>query len=210
MKKYTFTALIATCLTLTQGALAADGTMNFKGRIDNNTCVVDTDSKNLIVTLPTVSTSALSYDGATAGLTKFNLNVTCPTLFPWGSSGIGGSNAPALYLEANPINTDFNTGNLKNTASSDAASNVQIQLINYIPDPYGGFSSYLNGKSFLSDVVRNASGNLYVLPYYAPYSSTYSNPVKHTVHLSAEYIAVGGAATPGNVSSTITYTVIYL
>lgn len=192
MKKYTLATLIAACLAMPQGALASDGTISFGGKIDNNTCVVDTNSKNLTVTLPTVSAAALAYDGATAGLTRFSLDLICQKAFSWSTGNYLAG--PVLYFEADPINTDFRTGNLINTASSDAASNVQIKLNFY--GEYGRMFHHKLHEDYLANI---------------PYMPENFDPMatKYTVDLSAQYIAVGGAATPGNVSSTITYMVLY-
>lgn len=49
--------------------LAYDGTINFTGKVVAQTCSVTTGSKNLTVTLPTVSSNSLTSNGEVAGLT---------------------------------------------------------------------------------------------------------------------------------------------
>ncbi|EEZ5656989.1 F17A fimbrial adhesin [Escherichia coli] len=101
--------------------LAYDGTITFNGKVVDQTCSVTTGSKNLTVTLPTVSANSFS-SGKVVGLTPFTISLEgCNT------AATGAQNVNA-YFEPN-ANTDYTTGNLTNTASS-GASNVQIQLLN--------------------------------------------------------------------------------
>ena len=51
--------------------LAYDGTINFTGKVVAQTCSVSSGSKNLTVTLPTVSEASLAAATNTAGLTPF-------------------------------------------------------------------------------------------------------------------------------------------
>nr|VUD24286.1 long polar fimbria protein A [Salmonella sp. NCTC 7297] len=52
-------------------ALSYDGTINFVGKILDQTCSVTTGSKNLTVTLPAVSKTLLDTPAKTASLTPF-------------------------------------------------------------------------------------------------------------------------------------------
>ncbi|MDP4360987.1 F17A fimbrial adhesin, partial [Escherichia coli] len=47
--------------------LAYDGTITFNGKVVDQTCSVTTESKNLTVTLPTVSSNSLTSNGEVAG-----------------------------------------------------------------------------------------------------------------------------------------------
>ena len=61
-------------------AMAYDGTITFTGKVVAQTCAVNTDDKNLEVTLPTVATSSLTNNGATSGMTPFAIRLTgCAT-----------------------------------------------------------------------------------------------------------------------------------
>lgn len=102
-------------------ALSYDGTINFVGKILDQTCSVTTGSKNLTVTLPAVSKTLLDTPAKTAALTPFVIELNgCDA----GASS-GGQSVKA-YFEPNAT-TDFTTGNLNNTGT---ATNVQVQLLN--------------------------------------------------------------------------------
>ncbi|EBP9972603.1 F17 fimbrial protein [Salmonella enterica subsp. enterica] len=99
---------------------AYDGTINFVGKVVDQTCSVKAGTDNLTVTLPTVSKTALDADTKTASLTPFSIQLTgCAT-------GKADAGTVKAYFEPNAT-TDFNTGNLTNTGT---AQNVQIQLLN--------------------------------------------------------------------------------
>lgn len=54
MKKLTLAASLVLGLSIAIGASANDGTVTFTGKIVDQTCQVETDSKNLTVKLPTI------------------------------------------------------------------------------------------------------------------------------------------------------------
>lgn len=162
-------------------AIAYDGTINFIGKVVDQTCSVDTASKNLTVTLPTVSKSTLNTDAATAGLTPFSLRLTgCAT-------DKEGAKKVKAYFEPSG-NIDITTHNLKNTdASGTKADNVQIQLLNS-----DGTTKIQLGENSATQGVQPVSitGTNVDIPYYAQYYAT-------------------GAATPGDVKAAINYTIAY-
>ena len=86
----------------------------------------------------------------------------------------------------NGANVDGTTGNLKNTGT---ATNVQVQLLN---------------------------GTTTVMPLNAANATAQNSPVgtlsggAATMNYSAQYIAVGGAATAGLVNTSVAYTINYL
>lgn len=55
--------------------LAYDGTINFTGKVVDQTCSVTTGTDPLTVTLPTVSTKSLDSTGKVAGLTPFTISL---------------------------------------------------------------------------------------------------------------------------------------
>ena len=62
-----------------QVASAADGTITFNGDITAQTCTIDgagSGANDFLVTLPTVSTSALAADGVSAGRKTFSIALT--------------------------------------------------------------------------------------------------------------------------------------
>ncbi len=115
MRKIQF--ILGMLAVASSSTLAYDGTINFTGKVVAQTCSVATGSRSLSVVLPTVSTTTLSADTKTAGLTPFLLQLTgCTVNLP--TSGADKVNA---YFEPN-ANTDYTTGNLTNTASSGASN----------------------------------------------------------------------------------------
>ena len=54
---------------------AYDGQITFRGKIVDNTCTVTTGKKDLVVTLPTVSTTTLTTADSTAGSTEFTIDL---------------------------------------------------------------------------------------------------------------------------------------
>ncbi|HCP1377319.1 TPA: fimbrial protein [Escherichia coli] len=160
--------------------LAYDGTINFTGKVVAQTCSVATGSENLSVVLPTVSTTTLSDETKTAGLTPFTIQLTgCTTP---ASTGVDKVNA---YFEPN-ANTDYTTGNLTNTASS-GASNVQIQLLNA-----DGVKAIKLGQAAATQNVDTVA----------------IDDASVTLRYNAQYYATG-AATAGDVTSTVNYTIAY-
>lgn len=123
--KLALTTLTATTLglaaLLSSSAQAADGTITINGEVTAQTCQISGNGggADFVVTLPTVSTSALPTAGATAGRTPFNVALTnCSP----------DSGNVAVYFEPNAT-VDTATGHLKNTASG-GAQNVQVGLLN--------------------------------------------------------------------------------
>jgi type 1 fimbria pilin len=145
-------------------------------------CAVSAASKNLSVTLPTVSTSALSAAGRATGRTAFKIALTnCPS----------GVTSMASFFSS--PNIDTGTGNLKNTGSG-AAANVEIQLLNGNGGSATPFSTInLAGTSVTTQNsgTYNVAGGGATLNYYA------------------QYIANGAAAGTGSVNSSVMYTITY-
>jgi len=172
-------ALAVFGLTGAGSALAADGTIIFNGKITDQTCEITTPGgKNFTVTLPTVSDQALADAGQTAGRTPFAINLSnC-------SAG-----QVATYFEPGPT-VDVNSGEvrLNNTASTDAATNVQVRLLG---DNFGPIGVQKNGFTQPnSQIVTVVDGGGADLNYYAEYYAT-------------------AAAGAGDVSTSVQYTIIY-
>ena len=110
-------------------------------------CSVNTDSSNLRVNLPTVSTQALKTATAVAGRTRFNVNLTCQP----------GAN---VSIAITPSAAGSATGTIANAGT---AKNVNVQLLD------GG----LNAVTFSTVTPLGAapSGPLSI-PYYAQYYAT--------------------------------------
>lgn len=156
-------------------AHAVDGTITFSGNITGLTCTVTVNgTSGSTVTLPTVSTSALTAAGNVAGQTPFSIAL----------SGCDSSiSKAATYFEAGPnVASD---GRLLNTATSPAA-NVEVELA------YSDNSQVLVGETAPTTGAGSAavtSGNA-TLDYYARYYATGTagaGAVSSTVQFSMIY-----------------------
>lgn len=113
-------------------------------------------------------------------------NVAGNTAFTIAASGCD-TNLASVQAYFSSANVDGTTGNLKNTGT---ATNVQVQL--------------LNGTTST------------VMPLNAGTATAQNSPVgtlssgAATMNYSAQYIAVGGAATAGLVNTSVAYTINYL
>ncbi|KGQ23984.1 hypothetical protein JP33_10015 [Gallibacterium anatis CCM5995] len=119
MKKLFLTTLVlATSVTAFAADNSKDGTVNFNGKLVENTCAVNANSQNLTVQLPTLPTRLLPAANDTAGLTLFQIQL----------DNCNNQKARAYFVPT-PDKVDLTSGRLKNTASSGAATNVQVQLL---------------------------------------------------------------------------------
>ncbi|WP_312240104.1 fimbrial protein [Pantoea sp.] len=96
------------------------GTVTFNGKLINQSCVLEDNSVDITVTLPTMSTKSLDKPGAIAGSKLFNINVKdCPSAIT----------KVAAYFEAmGTSGVNSSTNNLKNSATNDPATNVEVRL----------------------------------------------------------------------------------
>jgi type 1 fimbria pilin len=142
-------------------------------------CTISSGS-NFTVTLPTVTTSALSASGKIAGTTPFSISLSgCPSGVSVATSVFSGGNVDAA------------TGNLKN---GGVATNVEVQLLNGSGSSNAAAYSAINlsqtTASTQNSGLYNIVGNAAKLNYYA------------------QYYAIG-AATAGSVQSSVQYTITY-
>lgn len=184
MKISKITAVLVLSLSTTAisslSVQAADGNITFNGKVTDQTCTISTPSgKDFIVTLPTVSSSTLGAVSATAGRTPFAINLTkC-------SKG-----QVATYFEPGAT-VDFKTGRLNNQTKTNAANNVQIQLLGSNNQFLPILAATNNGAQTNSQwVVVANDGDSADLNYYAEYYAT-------------------AAAGAGDVTSNVQYTIIY-
>ncbi len=190
--KHIRTKILATSLLLaamSPAAFASDGTITFTGLITGQTCSISGNGRpagDFTVVLPNVSTSTLNTGGNTAGRAPFNIQLT-------GCTPNAGN--VAVYFEPG-ANVDLATGRLKNSTVAvpaagtnpgvKAAGNVQIGLLN---------SDMTNISVGAAVATQNpqrvalASGAA-TLQYYAQYVAT-------------------GTATPGIITSSVTYSIVY-
>ncbi|CAM4380490.1 MAG: Major fimbrial subunit SMF-1 [Legionellaceae bacterium] len=164
---------------ISTGAFAIDGTVNFSGNISGTTCAISNLTAGVLdVTMPTVSKTALSSANSVAGLKPFTLQLACPTT----STG-----SVKAYWEPTSTNVT-SSGYLKNTASTGAASNVAIQLI----DSNTGIDAPIN---LFNDTLNN------VVPIAADGSAT--------LNYKAQYIALTNAVAPGLVKASVQFSLVY-
>lgn len=164
MNKLAFlTAAVALAVPLS--ASAVDGTITITGEVVDTTCVINTGTPDIAVTLPTVSTNALAQIGDVAGRTPFTISLT----------GCGGGDV-AAYFEPGP--TVAASGRLIN---GGAASNVEVQLL----DADHGFVNVGNaGPIQFVTPVAGAIDLAYFAEYYATGAAdpgTVSTSVQYTI-----------------------------
>ncbi|MFK7700607.1 fimbrial protein [Pseudomonas caspiana] len=154
-------------------ASAADGTINFTGQINSQTCTIEGATAGTLVkavALPKVSTSSLATVGKTAGRVGFTLALTACT----GSS--------ALVRFEQGASVDAATGNLRNQTAN--GSNAQIQILN---------------ANFAPINLQTNSGSL----------STAITEEAASLQFYAQYIAATAAATAGQITSNVQFSMDY-
>ena len=139
------TLLLAGAAMASQFASASDGRITFNGNVTAHTCTISgngSSSNNFTVSLPSVSASALSEAGATAGRTPFDIALT---------GCVPATGNVRVHFEQGS-SVDTSTGNLK--LETGGANNVQIRLLNsdLAPIKIGAAEASQNSKSVaLSD-----------------------------------------------------------
>lgn len=136
---YNASQTLGTSLTIASGT-----------QISLASCSVTTASQNLTVTLPTLSTTALTGNAATAGRTPFNINLTCQS-------------SVNVSITLTSTNQSTIAGVIKPTTGTGYASNIGVQLLDIKMNgiPWGTALS----------VGKVAAGSV-ALPFYAQYYQT--------------------------------------
>lgn len=187
MRNFYKTALFAVLMGAGSAAAAEDGTITFTGTISDATCEItggdaggDAGSPDFTVKLPSISTTALSKADMRAGDTPFYIKLS-------GANCTNGKVASVYFEQAQSTNIDTTTGNLKNTtpSTSGGAKNVQIGLLDSDKAVMNLTTANNNAKTV------TVSGNTARFDYWA------------------QYVAVGGAATAGDVASDVVYSIQY-
>lgn len=157
------------------------GVLTINGSLTSNTCTVSGNGQgnNFAVTLPTESASALSAAGSTAGATGFNIALTNCT---------PGINNVHTFWEYG--STTLADGNLENTLTgANAATGVEVQLLDYN-----------NGSKVIdvskADGAQNSQSVAIV-----------SNGA--TLQYAAQYFSPAGSAAAGQVTTNVTYSMVY-
>lgn len=178
-------AALAVLSAMPAAAQASDGTINFSGTVAGTSCTINLDgltSGTGSVKLPTVQTGSLSAAGNTAGARTFTIALTnCAA-----GSGQGVASAARAFFEMGPY-VDAN-GRLNNAAGASGAQNVQVQLLDASGNVINvGSASQRASGAQQTSIVNGAATMTYQARYYAT-----------------------GAATTGDVSTSVTYSVDYL
>lgn len=186
MKKH---ALVIALLSVFGGAatqaLAADGSITITGKVTGTTC--------------TISGGTGGMPGSGANFPVMLDNVQVSALSADGVSAaakrfyvhVGGSGTcpdgtkvAVVYENTSPAINPA-TGNLRNTAVATAARNVEVQIFD------DQTTSAIDLRSGTASAAKTVTGGVASLPF------------------SARYIASGGAAQPGLVSTNVQYSVTF-
>ena len=169
MKKTLQSLLITSALAASMSAFAVDGTVNFTGEVTAQTCRFDgaTGAATKNVTLPKVSTSALSTVGQVAGRTKITFAL----------SQCSEDTGVSVRFEPGPT-VSAATGNLLNQTSG--GSNAQIQLLN---SDFG----IINASTNTGHITTNIAQGNATLTYYAQYVAATAAATAGIVSSSVQY-----------------------
>jgi major type 1 subunit fimbrin (pilin) len=202
IKRAMIVAGISTAMALPLSSQASDGTITFTGGVSAQTCTINVNGSNAAstsVALPIVSQGAFfalpntATPNTTAGGTFFNIVATgCPTA---AVTDGGGSKANVeIYFEAGP-NVDQATGGLINVVAS-GRSNVEVKLYNASGSAVVGTQILPGTSTNAPSVDLVAAAGTFTQQFYAAYS--------------ASGLATPTTVTAGTVSTSVTYSVIYL
>lgn len=160
---------------------AADGVITINGKITDTTCTISVngENKDATVTLPTVSATSLAAIGQTAGATPFNISLS-------NCSGTSLKTASTYFEPGAYVDNETGRLNIDSTAD-DAATNVQVQLLNSDMNAIVAGAAVANGQN---DVPVDISGGNGTLSYYAQYYAT-------------------GPSEAGAVTTQVDYTMVY-
>ncbi|TCG06053.1 fimbrial protein [Paraburkholderia steynii] len=183
-KRILSTAAFGLMALLSAAAQAADGTITITGSVTDTTCSINGTASgtaaDVAVVLPTVQAGSLAAAGATAGIS--NLGDIRLAL-----SGCSGAATKAVARFENGPTVDQSSGYLTNQASASPAQNVQVRLLNANTQP---INILTGGNNTLASNGATITGGAATLNYFAQYYAT-------------------GKAQPGNVNTSIQYTMQY-
>ncbi len=166
-------------------ALAADGTITFNGKVTKASCDVTTDSKDMSVTLPSISSTAIGTNvGDMAGQTAFTIKLeNCESQT---------ATAEKVRVAFVGASDDDNIYALKNTATADAATGVALQILQQ------------DGETKI-DINNGANKAVeYAIPAKGEGATTLD------LHYNVAYVnTLGKEPTTGDVLSVATYSVEY-
>ena len=159
-------------------AHAYDGTVTFSGALSGASCdiKVNGSDKNGTVQLPTVGSAQLGEKGKVSGATNFAIEL---------SNCKEAGKSVRAFFEAGP-NVDNTDGTLINRASTNAAKNVAVQLL----DTYGNTlkAGEDSQRTVTPVAISNGAAKLvYGAQYYAK-DATSAGSVSTSVTYSIDYL----------------------
>jgi major type 1 subunit fimbrin (pilin) len=181
-------AVMALNIATLQNA-AATNTITFNGKISDATCDVSLKYKGTetgtagtgVITLDEVSMATLLAPASSAGQQPFTIAAKNCTLGTPAKTKIA-----ANFKSAN----GDNQGYLKNIADTDAATNVQFRLLDSARQPIKVNDPNQSSTTTPTTINTDAGGETDMLYF-------------------VEYYSTAGGATPGAVSSTVDYELMY-
>lgn len=190
IKRAMLVAGITTTMALPLSTQASDGTITFTGAVTASTCTINVNgsgSTTTTVALPTVDVEALTNVSprTSAAGTFFNIALSgCTAVNDYGSA------APThvqIYFEAGP-NVDQATSGLINTVTG---SNVEVSL--YLASASSIVGTLITPGAATNQPLSQLMTNAGTQWFYAGYTTAGANT----------------QATPGAVSTSVTYSLIY-
>ncbi|MFV5193029.1 fimbrial protein [Acinetobacter sp. 'aerobic (ED)'] len=185
MKKLNLGLAVLTLGAVSTVFAAPTGTINFTGTLVDGTCdatIGSTSSVNGDFILPTVNIASLAAANETYGDTPFIIKLSGA-----GCKTTGGTVKIATpYFEADPTKVNA-AGRLINTASSDKADKVEIQLVTSTKDVIDLNEAPVTQKTTTG---IDLGSNVTDFKYFARYFAT-------------------DTAAKGNVEGSVTYSILY-
>lgn len=197
--KRTYIALAAlVSLSVMSAAQASDGTINFGGKLFNQTCTISVNGGTSMgtVTLPTLLVSAFGVAGATGGSTVFNI----------GLSGCGGGSSSGVLSDSALNGTASNPKSIS-SASAYFENGPSIDPISHNVLNANGSATgvQLQLTDFAGKVIR--PGDISQLTVQGVGIGA-GGSTSGTMRYKIQYIATA-AATVGSVVGSVTYSVAY-
>lgn len=169
------TAILAGSMaTLFAGsAMAYDVRIDINGKLTSSTCeITGVTGKQATITLPDLDVQTLKDAGSVAGRKRLDLDVT----------GCQDTTKAIVHFESSAMNVS-STGNLLNTAVTDAAENVEVQLLD-------GNSNVLDLNTDSAEYQINGATGVVTLyaQYYAPLADAVTaGDVSSHIEISMSY-----------------------
>lgn len=164
-------AIAATAFTGT--AMAYDVRIDINGQLTSSTCKIDagTGQQTKTVNLPTLSTNSLSTAGSYAGRTPLTLSI----------SNCEAETKATVKFEASNVNVTP-AGTLRNLEKADAATNVEVQLLNDSATVLN-----LNTDSPVYNIKDGQGSMTFYAQYYSPNGKATSGKVSSYIEMSMNY-----------------------